>query len=303
MQEWDEKMKTDGVREHELGFFQLDPIPSGGELTSFYQSRYYDLLRQGGRAPEIRKLLDAQGERQDELDWLQATLYQDVADAIRQHVPQGGRLLDVGCGSGDLLEYLSSQGFSASGIEPSTDATAIAVSRGLKVNTATLENWAALPENKASYDAITLMNVLEHVPDPLQVLECLHSLLRPSGVLCFRVPNDFTPLQAAAENMGISRKQWWVAKPDHINYFSEESARASCATVGLEVVDVTADFPMEFFLLMGMNYIDEPQLGKQVHGMRRSLEMAMPTPMRQTLYRAFAEMGMGRNIMVTAKRQ
>jgi 2-polyprenyl-3-methyl-5-hydroxy-6-metoxy-1,4-benzoquinol methylase len=292
---------THDVKTHPLGFLQLNPIPNPGELNAFYQSKYYDLLRQGGRAPEIRKLLDVGGERADELAWLEATLYQDLKDAIAPHV--GGReVLDVGCGAGDLVLWLSGQGFAASGVDPSIDAVAAATERGAKAHCATLETWAADAANHGRYGAITLVNVLEHVPDPVAVLGTLASLLAPGGVLAFRMPNDFTELQATAEAAGVERKRWWVAAPDHINYFREDSARSACAEAGLEVVDVTADFPMELFLLMGVNYIDSPAEGKQAHGMRRRLEMAMPKPMRQRLYRAFAGLGMGRNLLVTARR-
>jgi 2-polyprenyl-3-methyl-5-hydroxy-6-metoxy-1,4-benzoquinol methylase len=294
-------MSQHPVKAHPLGFFQLDPIPATSELNEFYQSRYYDLLRQGGRAPEIRKLLDTHGERPEELAWLQATLYQDLLDAIQPYV-NDGEVLDVGCGAGDLVHWLCEQGLRASGVDPSLDAVAAATARGVTAHCATLEKWADQAGNAGRYQAITLVNVLEHVPDPVAVLTTLRSMLTPGGVLAFRMPNDFTPIQAAAEASGVQNKHWWVAEPDHINYFRAESARAACASVGLEVVDLSADFPMEFFLLMGINYIDEPARGKEAHALRRSFEMNMPKTMRQSLYRALAGQGMGRNLLVTARR-
>lgn len=294
-------MSQHAVKVHPLGFFQLDPIPDTTELNDFYQSRYYDLLRQGGRAPEIRKLLDTNGERPEELAWLQATLYEDILDAISPHVA-GREVLDVGCGAGDLVHWLCGQGLRASGVDPSIDAVAAATGRGVTAHCATLEQWAEQPGNAGRYGAITLVNVLEHVPDPVAVLATLRSMLAPGGVLCFRVPNDFTAIQAAAEASGVQNTHWWVAEPDHINYFRADSARAACVSVGLDVADITVDFPMEFFLLMGINYIDKPARGKEAHAMRRRFEMGLPKAMRQSLYHALAEQGMGRNILVTAKR-
>lgn len=294
-------MSPHAVKPHPLGFFQLDPLPDPDTLSEFYQSRYYDLLRQGGRAPEIRKLLDTDGERAEELEWLKATLYQDLGDAIAPHL-QGREVLDVGCGAGDLIAWLAMQGWNAAGIDPSIDAVAAAKARGVTAHGSTLEAWASMSGNAGRYGAITLVNVLEHVPDPLAVLSALRDLLAPGGAVSFRVPNDFTAIQAAAEQSGVERRQWWVAAPDHINYFSAGSARAACAASGLEVVSVTADFPMEFFLLMGLNYVDDPTAGKQAHALRRRFEMTMPREMRQSLYLAFANQGMGRNILVTAKR-
>lgn len=294
-------MAAHAVKAHPLGFLQLDPVPDPAALNAFYQSRYYDLLRQGGRAPEIRKLLDVGGERAEELAWLESTLYQDLRDAILPYT-DGREVLDVGCGAGDLVLWLAGQGFAASGIDPSTDAVAAARARGADAHCATLEAWAAEPANAGRYGAITLVNVLEHVPDPLAVLSALHGLLAPGGALAFRVPNDFSEIQAAAEAAGVERKGWWIAAPDHINYFRPETARAACAEAGLEVVSVTADFPMELFLLMGVNYVDDPADGKRAHAMRRRLEMTLPKAMRQRLYGALAGLGLGRNMLVTARR-
>ncbi len=289
------------VKAHPLGFFQLDPIPDADVLSAFYESRYYDLLRAGGRAPELRRLLDVAGERTEELAWLEATLYEDVGDAIAPHVGDL-EVLDVGCGAGDLVAWLARRGWRACGIDPSTDAVATASTRGVKASCATLEAWADAPGHLGRYGAITLLNVLEHVPDPLAVLATLQSLLAPGGVLTFRVPNDFTAIQSAAEASGVRRGRWWVTAPDHINYFRAASARAACAATGLEVIDITADFPMEFFLLMGTNYVDDPGAGKLAHSQRRRFELTMPKDLRQALYRAYAGLGLGRNILVTARR-
>lgn len=58
---------------------------------------------------------------------------------------------------------------------------------------------------------------------------------------------------------------------------------------------------MELFLLMGLNYVDDPAAGEQAHSFRRTLELNMPRPMRQELYRSFAAQGMGRNLLITAR--
>ena len=294
-------MTAHAVKAHPLGFLQLDPVPDPAALNAFYQSRYYDLLRQGGRAPEIRKLLDVGGERADELAWLEATLYHDLFDAVAPYVGER-EVLDVGCGAGDLVLWLGAQGLSASGIDPSTDAVAEARARGAVAECATLETWAKHPANMGRYGAITLVNVLEHVPDPIAVLSALRRLLAPGAALVFRVPNDFSDIQQAAEASGVARKGWWIAAPDHINYFRPETARAACAEAGLEVAHVTADFPMELFLLMGVNYVDDPADGQRAHAMRRRLEMTLPKAMRQRLYQALSDLGMGRNLLVTARR-
>lgn len=281
----------------ELGFRQLDPLPEVDELTAFYQSRYYDLIRRGGRAPELGRLLAGGEAAAREREWLAATLYADVTDGLAPLIPIGSAVLDIGAGTGDCVAHLGSCGYVASGIEPSQEASLLAREQGRAVCAATVEEWAANPENRAAYAGAVLLNVLEHVADPLGLLRDVHALLAPGGAICVRVPNDFTEWQAAAQG---TRTSWWVAAPDHINYFSHSSLAATLEACGFAMARMTTDFPMELFLLMGDNYVDEPALGAQLHEKRRRFELALPKPLRQRLYAAFAAAGAGRNSLAFA---
>src|SRR5919106_830176 len=100
-------------------------MPSDSEFERFYQSEYYDLVRKGGRAPELRRLLAGGEEAERERAWLRETLYADITAELVEH-ESGKRVLDVGCGQGELLQWLAEQGFEPHGIEPSDDAAALA---------------------------------------------------------------------------------------------------------------------------------------------------------------------------------
>src|SRR5690606_19118293 len=138
--------------------------------------------------------------------------------------------------------------------------------RHLKVHPATLEQFTGLtPEkNPSRFDAVVLLNVLEHVPDPVNTVQLCRSLLNPDGILCVRVPNDFTPLQQAAE-LQTKKQSWWVAAPDHINYFNFKSLRRLFEGLGFDVAYQQGDFPMEMFLLMGDDYVGNHEVGKKCH--------------------------------------
>jgi hypothetical protein len=142
--------------------------------------------------------------------------------------------------------------------------------------------------------------VLEHVPDPIGFLKTSRSLLAKGGLLILRVPNDYTEIQKVAEQLS-TRKQWWVANPDHINYFSAKSIRTVFNELGFEVVDLFADFPMEIFILLGMNYVDEPSLGPELHKMRCSFELNVPKQFRRSMYRKLTELDIGRNLFVVGR--
>src|SRR5262245_62044190 len=136
------------------GFRRLDPVPSPDELDAFYANEYMELVEAGGRAPEIRRLLRARTERDAELAWIQSPLYADVEAAIRDASDgASGPLLDVGCGTGDFLDYARSRGWTVQGVEPSGLASQRARERGLEVFHGTLERFADIA--RGSFGALT----------------------------------------------------------------------------------------------------------------------------------------------------
>jgi SAM-dependent methyltransferase len=289
------------VEDPEFGYRRLDPLPSDAALTEFYESRYYDLIRKGGRAPELRRHLVGGDEGRGELEWLRATLYDDLATVLSEQAP-GKRVLDVGCGTGELVAYFAERGFVAEGIEPSAEAAAEARARGRSVVSSRLEPFAARADRAGAYDAVTFLNVMEHVPSPVAILQATRTMLAPGGVVTIRVPNDFNDLQLATqERLGL--RPYWVAVPDHVNYFSVRSLAALLDRVGFEVVHTQTDFPMEIFLLMGEDYVNTPGVGAACHKKRVAFELAMPPAVRRRLYTALAGADLGRNTLVFARRR
>lgn len=284
------------VRQNEqYGFYQLDPVPETDELSSFYESKYYDLIRQGGRAPEIRRLMETGEDGERERAWLRHTLYADIAHYL-EHLAPGGTVLDVGAGTGDLVSFLAENGFNASGIEPSRDASALAGEKNITVHCATLEAWAQEDANRSAYDAVVLINVMEHVPNPEETLRLVRALLKEGGIVCLRLPNDFSEVQESAQS-AMNAEPWWVSAPDHINYFTMSSLVRLFDGMGFDCEKLTADFPMELFLLMGEDYVRQPDMGGICHERRRKLEFALPTALRRKLYEALAAVGAGRNTL------
>lgn len=280
------------------GYRRLDPIPSDESLVQFYESQYYDLIRKGGRGPDIRRLMAGGEKAEREREWLANTLYADIAYFVGEYAP-GKRVLDVGCGMGELVSYLGRVGFQACGIEPSAKAAEMAKSYGLQVFQTTLEEFVG--HRPFPFDAITFLNVLEHVPDPVRVIQLAKNLLDPEGVICTWVPNDFNDLQIAAQR-AKGKSPYWIAIPDHINYFDFSSLEFLLKKLGFEVVYAQGNFPMEVFLLMGDEYIGNPTIGEQCHWKRVRFEMSISKELRRRIYKALAEVGVGRHIFMVAKK-
>jgi SAM-dependent methyltransferase len=98
----------------------------------------------------------------------------------------GARLLDVGCGSGDLIERLGNLGWQTEGIDFDALAVQSARKRGLRVRLGTLEDQSY---SGASFDVVTMNHVIEHVHDPGALLRECHRILKPSGRLVVVTPN------------------------------------------------------------------------------------------------------------------
>lgn len=281
-------------------YYRLDPIPGDKEISDFYRKRYYDLIRKGGRACELGRLMAGGEEAQKERVWLRETLYNDIT-AVLDRYGSGKKVLDVGCGAGEFVSYAQENGFDPTGIEPSEEAVQAAQAGGLPVSRCNLEEYALYGAGKEElFDAVVMLNVLEHVPHPAGTIEHAKRLLKPSGILCVRVPNDFTWIQQVALDK-LGKKEWWVAVPDHINYFNFDSLHHFLGNLGFTVIYSQGDFPMEMFLLMGKDYVGNPEIGKECHKSRVSFETSLPGELRRRTYQALAEAGIGRDCLVFSK--
>lgn len=144
-----------------------------------------------------------------------------------RHRPNG-RVLDVGCGEGARLDRLRSLGWQCVGVDFDEAAIAAGRGRGLDLRTGTVE---ALAEPDASFDAVTLSHVIEHVPDPLSTLTACRRLLRRDGVLWIATPNAVSD---GARAWGAAWRGWEV--PRHLQVFTGPSLAASVSRAGFGAV-------------------------------------------------------------------
>jgi hypothetical protein len=72
---------------------------------------------------------------------------------------------------------------------------------------------------------------------------------------------------------------------------------------GMEIVHVQGDFPMELFLLMGHDYLDNSEVGKQCHQQRVSFELALDGTLRRKMYQALGSAGIGRTCIIAARKR
>ncbi len=143
--------------------------------------------------------------------------------------PARGTLVEVGSSLGFILGLFRRDGWDVLGVEPDRNATRHAERRlGIRVLTSTLEE-ARLPDGLA--DAMLMLHVIEHVPDPLGTLREVHRVLKPGGHLILETPRYDT---LAFRTLG--RRERSLSCDGHIFFFTSETLRRTCERAGLELV-------------------------------------------------------------------
>ncbi len=201
--------------------------------------------------------------------------------AILEMYVREGRLLDAGCGSGDFLAWMGQRsGWQAWGLERNPEAARLATQRsGRPVLTADL---AAAGLSGASFEAITLWSVLEHLADPVRALAECARLLRRGGFLFVRT---------------LSQEAWgarffgpnWVGfdAPRVLLVLSRTLLRMMLHEAGLEVVRVWSPFhDYHPFLWSWQNWCAAQTAGRGL--CRLALRLAGTWPVRAASFPYFA---------------
>lgn len=169
-------------------------------------------------------------------------IFADILAALEQRVTRGRTLLDVGAHAGRFLRLARNAGWNGEGLElnPKTAAYAAQVS-GAVVHQGNIHTFTP----GGCYDAVTLTDVLEHVPQPLDVLARVRTFLCPGGWLAIKVPNG--PAQRVKETLRARlRPSYRATLADnlvHVNHFSAGSLARALTAAGFCDVTVMAAAP------------------------------------------------------------
>jgi SAM-dependent methyltransferase len=159
------------------GLVRTSPPPDAGRISDYYPAGYY------GAASDRRFPAP--------VELLQRALCGYRARSVERLAGGPGRVLDVGCGRGFLLDAFRRRGWEPHGSE--LDERSAAFARevlGLDVATGDLDRW---PWPDGTFDAVSLWHVLEHLAEPERALDEARRGLRPGGVLLVGVPNFASP--------------------------------------------------------------------------------------------------------------
>lgn len=211
------------VRCRDCGLIYVAPMPAAADL----RAHYADLGYFAGHA--------GQGYHD----------YGALHRALRPHflrrlqrlevlLPSRGRLLDIGCADGFFLQLAQKRGWAVAGVELSAP---MAKHAARSLAAPVVSDLAEL--GPMDFDAITLWEVIEHLPDPLAELRRCRAHLRPGGVLMLSTPNTgHWQAQRAPE-------QWESYRPpSHLIYFTAATLRAAVDHADLQMVSLSRTRPL-----------------------------------------------------------
>lgn len=134
-------------------------------------------------------------------------------------------ILDYGCGNGQFLVKARATASSVNGLEPETALQPYFQEKSLQV-------FTSLQQIQAQYDLITMFHVVEHLPDPIAVLQQLKSLLKPGGCLVIETPNSQDALLTLYKNPAFASFTYWSC---HLQLFSADALGILASKTGFKV--------------------------------------------------------------------
>lgn len=178
--------------------------------------------------------------------WLEADPRVDF-----RNLPKGSAL-DVGCAVGAMVKILNRRGWQAIGVEPSLPLAELARNEKLEVRTGFLED---LEFESASFDLVTLMHVLEHVPHPAGLIHEIARITSPGGYLLLSLP-------IAGILRHYVQGAAYFDQPDHVSFFSPANIQQLLESAGYEVIafETPEDVVHAFDQLRGGNLPWHPVL-------------------------------------------
>ena len=180
-----------------------------------------EMARLAQRARELA-LVEPDVEAHEQ-PWRALTAQERLAD-LRRFITQG-RLLEIGCSTGELLAA-ARPAFETIGIEADAQTSAIARARGVECLTGTLFD-AHLPAEH--FDAAVLYHVIEHLPSPVASVRELQRLVKPDGWLVLEAPNIETLW------FRLLGPRWRQFIPDHLFFFTPATLTRLCEEHGFAV--------------------------------------------------------------------
>ncbi|HUT04553.1 MAG TPA: methyltransferase domain-containing protein [bacterium] len=205
---------------------ELWSIPSPGQIAVCSSCGFRFVVNP---ATEFVNLKHYEGEEYHKHHGDKRLFFRQRLEELLRLAP-GRKILDIGCATGQFLEVASEVGFDAFGVEPTEYAAGVARSRGLNVHHGFVSD---LPDGE--YDVVHSNHVLEHIPEPVVFMKDVARVLKPNGIACIEVPNEFDNLPYILNRIMGTRKPRAVPSP-HVSFFDIRSLKQIFARANLRLL-------------------------------------------------------------------
>ena len=143
-------------------------------------------------------------------------------------------ILDIGCGWGDFEEVLETEKIPYLGIDVNKESIQICKKKGLNCRLGTIKQLSN--ETMKQFDVITLFQVIEHLKNPLPILQSAKKLLKPNGIILITTPNNDSPLRK------IMGAKWSVyTEPNHYVFYNKKNLARTLQFAGFKNINVRID--------------------------------------------------------------
>lgn len=195
-----------------------------------------------------------------------------LRDAVTGRVPRGSRVLDLGCGTGELAAALAAAGMRVVGCDISPQMLSRAAASATDASVGAVSwvrldpGWQTLPFEARSFDAVVAASVLEYVAEPAAVLRECRRVLRPGGTVLCTVPNPSHPVRrlewlaaVIADWMPVLERmaRRWTRAADYLTYLEVSRQRhrvrwwsAASAQAGLVTTLTAGRSPLLLMMLV-----------------------------------------------------
>jgi SAM-dependent methyltransferase len=182
----------------------------------------HDLLTEGGSSSWLAVL-------RFEKERLQVRDYDDTRGLLKKLHPKNGKLIEIGSGMGFLLQTFRNDGWEVLGVEPDRGACNYAKEYLHVPAVCGLLNDADIPDGAC--DVVLMMHVIEHVPDPLGLLQEIYRVLKPGGHLVMETPR-YDSLMFKI----LGRRERSVGCDGHLYFFTTDTLRKIYEKAGFRQV-------------------------------------------------------------------
>jgi 2-polyprenyl-3-methyl-5-hydroxy-6-metoxy-1,4-benzoquinol methylase len=236
-------------------FVHLDPVPDPGLLADYYAKKFW----QDEKVGAYELILAEEGWRRHVYG-----LYEAI---LRTNLPADRRrVVDVGSGHGLFAAVLAGAGWEAWAVEPSVEASRHTFEWSRQRVGQLILAHRGIDDfilGHREFDVISMLWLLEHMPDPVTLLRRAWGALRPGGILLLAIPNE--PLRGGPP----------FVHPTHVNYWTLQSITALLRRCAFEAPGlVLGTAPMHRFLPT-VDYLKHPGLGGHLHSLIRATESSL----------------------------